>query len=92
MASNDKNKLITLGTLGDFKNLQEMTAVKLSITSLINLGASLAVTQSDNKEWKIVYTDAEDKVLFGITQDNNFKLYADIGDIIYLIMSQRQTT
>lgn len=69
-----------------------MTAVKLSITSLINLGASLAVTQSDNKEWKIVYTDAEDKVLFGITQDNNFKLYADIGDIIYLIMSQRQTT
>lgn len=88
MTESDKTKIIKLGELSSFKDSQESVASKISIiTALITLSGVSTVSISTNEEWKVVYTDNEDKVLFGITQDNEWKIYADLDEVIDCIVS-----
>lgn len=94
MTESDKTKIIRLEQLSSFKDSQDSLHAKLSIiTSLVTLGNTSTTTiLEDSPEWKVVYLDNEDKVLFGVKQDNTWELNADVNDIIDCILSSYTTT
>ncbi len=93
MTENDKTKIIRLEQLSSFKDSQDSLHAKLSIiTSLVTLAKVSTISLEDSPEWKVVYIDNEDKVLFGVKQDNTWELNADVNDIIDCILSSYTTT
>lgn len=93
MTENNKTKIIRLEQLSSFKDFQDSLHAKLSIiTSLVTLAKVSTISLEDNPEWKVVYLDNEDKVLFGVKQDNTWELNADVNDIIDCILSSYTTT
>lgn len=93
MTESDKTKIIRLEQLSSFKDSQDSLHAKLSIiTSLVTLAKVSTISLEDSPEWKVVYLDNEDKVLFGVKQDNTWELNADVNDIIDCILSSYTTT
>lgn len=93
MTESDKTKIIRLEQLSSFKDSQDSLHAKLSIiTSLVTLAKVSTISLEDSPEWKVVYLDNEDKVLFGVKQDNTWELNADVNDIIDCILSSYTIT
>ncbi len=58
-------------------------AVITALASDPNAGVTTVTT---NPEWKIVYTDADDRILIGKRQDNTWYFAADLDDILDAII------
>lgn len=93
MTDSDNTKIIRLGQLNGFKGFSDALLSKMAI--ITSLATMSAVAQSTsvitNDEWKLAYTDSEDRVLFGITQENEWKLLADVDEILDCIISSFPT-
>ena len=88
MTENDKNKIIKLEQLKTFKDLQSSEVSKFSlITGLVGLSAVSTMNLTTSEEWKVLCTDNEDKILFGIQQDGTLKIYADMDEILDCILA-----
>lgn len=88
MTENDKNKIIKLGQLKDFKDLSSSESSKFAIiTSLVGLNNVSTMSLTTSEEWKILCTDSEDKILYGIQQDGTMKIYADMDEILDCILA-----
>lgn len=88
MTENDKNKIIKLEQLKDFKDLSSSDSQKFAIiTSLVGLSNVSTMNLTTSEEWKILCTDSEDKVLFGVQQDGTMKIYASMDEILDCILA-----
>lgn len=91
MTEDVKNKIIKLEQLEHFRNLQSIEVSKFSIIAgLIGLNAVATTNTTTSEEWKILCTDSEDKILFGIYQDGTLKIYASMDEILDCIVSPYQ--
>lgn len=58
---------------------QQNLAAIMALSANSNAGTTTATT---NPEWKVVYTDYEDKILLGKRQDNTWYFAADLDDVL----------
>ncbi len=90
MIKDSETKIVRVQQLGTFKDLTDSTIAKLSM--IISLATTIStITSASNGEWKVVYTDKEGKVLFGIQQDGTWVLCKDIDEIMDFIVSNYTT-
>ena len=57
-----------------------------AIVALASDPNAAVTTVTTNPEWKLVYTDAEDRILLGKRQDNTWYFAADLDDILDAII------
>lgn len=93
MTESDKKKIIRLGELLTLNDLQECLLSKLSVLMfLITITNGATVSMITNDEWKVVCTDSEDRVLFGVKQDGSWELNANLDEIIDSIIASYIST
>lgn len=93
MTESDKKKIIRLGELLTLKDSQECLLSKLSVLMfLITITNGTTVSMITNDEWKVVCTDSEDRVLFGVKQDGSWELNANLDEIIDSIIASYTST
>ena len=93
MTESDKKKIIRLGELLTLNDLQECLLSKLSVLMfLITITNDAIVSMITNDEWKVVCTDSEDRVLFGVKQDGSWELNANLDEIIDSIIASYIST
>lgn len=87
MTESDKQKIIRLEQLSVLKDSQETLLSKLSVLMfLVTITDGSSVSMITNEEWKVVCTDNEDKVLFGVKQDGTWEVNADLDEVIDCII------
>lgn len=57
-----------------------------AIVALASDSNAATTTTTTNPEWKLVYTDADDRILIGKRQDNTWYFAADLDDILDAII------
>lgn len=71
-------------------SIEEESAFQKNFATIVALAADPnagVTTVTDNPEWKIVYTDANDAILLGKRQDNTWYVATDLDTILDAIIS-----
>lgn len=85
----------TENQLADKEYVDEESAFQKNISAIMSLAVDPnagVTTVTTNPEWKLVYTDSEDRILLGKRQDNTWYFAADLDTILDTVISGYTTS
>lgn len=89
LVHNDITDLVDTEAFNTESLFQKNLSAIMSLAVDPNAGVTIVTT---NPEWKLVYTDAEDRILLGKKQDNSWYFATDLDTILDTIISGYTTT